>query len=676
MIKQNRIRKIFNQLSLVFICLFLIFGCESEDSNDPDSSNNDASSDIDSKQDSLGNLVVVNQLLEQIYLYHSDGILLKRIPSVTRFRVYVPVNETSIEQLKIWKKSNISDPLLPDSSTVYRSWDVELLNSNSDQDLVSWIIGDSEPVNNVGELILNYPSTDATGSSVIYNVDLFLQDTSSMFATTLNPGLQGRKIGLDYGFYDLHYLFWFQSENRVNVAWSDNNVGNEQNSIIINANNPNRIIEINPFYGSNIGRKGKIKIVNNSGDYLRIVFNDSVLIESVEMESLPSTGLSLLDPNGGNFTFTIPENYYTFSAKNIDTDLSQDLREQVYIMELYEYIWDINEGSSYSEISITNNSGQDLTIHNGDTGNYLGIYIPNDMTSLHMLPDSIQKLIAKNLTQDQDATLDQITSIWRITDINSSFHITFDPSTIQDGEVAMSNEIEFSWSIGTDNQDVSFQLLNTNFEPHNVVTVIDSPITSYSYRYLDDTDENQFYTFRLNSYSTSGQEFGWQEISFQVDAVQANGIRMYPMQSQLNSESSSGIFENYTFDILLEDVDSLASFYIEIEFDNTVFSIDPDSVFNGALFDSCTNAIVIMNDDVNETGKLGINVSLIGDDCQLIAGSGTVFSITLISVDQIEIEETYIYINSNSTLRDKQNSVIPISNIFLNYPLTSRIVFN
>jgi len=293
-----------------------------------------------------------------------------------------------------------------------------------------------------------------------------------------------------------------------------------------------------------------------------------------------------------------------------------------------------------------------------------------------MLPDSIQKLIAKNLTQDQDATLDQITSIWRITDINSSFHITFDPSTIQDGEVAMSNEIEFSWSIGTDNQDVSFQLLNTNFEPHNVVTVIDSPITSYSYRYLDDTDENQFYIFRLNSNSTSGQEFGWQEISFQVDAVQANGIRMYPMQSQLNSESSSGIFENYTFDILLEDVDSLASFYIEIEFDNTVFSIDPDSVFNGALFDSCTNAIVIMNDDINETGKLGINVSLIGDDCQLIAGSGTVFSITLISVDQIEIEETYIYINSNSTLRDKQNSVIPISNIFLNYPLTSRIVFN
>ena len=92
------------------------------------------------------------------------------------------------------------------------------------------------------------------------------------------------------------------------------------------------------------------------------------------MESLPATGLSLLYPDGGNFTFTIPEDYYSFSAKNIDTDLSQDTRNNAYIMELHQYTWDIYDNNTYSDISITNNTGQDLTLHDGETGNYLGIY--------------------------------------------------------------------------------------------------------------------------------------------------------------------------------------------------------------------------------------------------------------------------------------------------------------
>ena len=67
--------------------------------------------------------------------------------------MYVPVNENEIKQLKIWKKGNVNDPLLPDSSKVYRSWNVELKNSGLDQDIVSWIINDSESDNVVGELI-------------------------------------------------------------------------------------------------------------------------------------------------------------------------------------------------------------------------------------------------------------------------------------------------------------------------------------------------------------------------------------------------------------------------------------------------------------------------------------------------------------------------------------------
>ena len=79
--------------------------------------------------------------------------------------------------------------------------------------------------------------------------------------------------------------------------------------------------------------------------------------------------------------------------------------------------------------------------------------------------------------------------------------------------------------------------MNTNFNPHSIVTVIDSPITNVTYKYLDDNNEGEYYTFRLNSNSEDDEEYGWQEIAFQVDAVQSNGVGMFPMQSQINYDS-------------------------------------------------------------------------------------------------------------------------------------------
>ncbi|MFL2997241.1 MAG: hypothetical protein ACJZ1Q_00660 [Candidatus Neomarinimicrobiota bacterium] len=674
MIKHFYLKNIYNQIATLLLFVF-ITGCGNDDaSNDPIGS--DEPIEIDNQEDSLGNLIIVNQLSDQLYLYHDNNILLKKISAVDRFRVYVPVNENEIKQLKIWKKSNVNDPLLPDSSKVYRSWNVELKNSGLDQDIVSWIINDSESDNDVGELILNYPSLDATGSNVIYHVDLFLNDTNSLLATSLSPGLQGRKIGLDYGYYNLRYLFWFQSDNRINISWNDTSVIDDQNSVIINSNNPSRTIEVEPYFGNSIGRKGKIKVVNHTSDYLRIVFNDSTLIEYIEMESLPATGLSLLYPDGGNFTFTIPEDYYSFSAKNIDTDLSQDTRNNIYVMELHQYTWDIYENNIYSDISITNNTGQDLTLHDGETGNYLGIYLPGGSTTLNSIPDSLNKLIAKNLTQSEDAKLENITSIWRIDEVSPAFHISLDPNSIQNGDIVSENTVEFSWEIGTENQSVSVQLLNSSFEPYSEIVNIDSPITSFTYQYLDESEENEFYTFRLNSFSMDGEEFGWQEVTFEVDAIQSNGLSIFPLQKQLSGDSLNEVYPNHSFDVFLENVDSLASFYIECEFDPEVFDFNRDLISLGQLFDGCPEPIILFSENINTTGVIGINVSLIGNECQFVAGSGILFNISLIPDEGILVEDSHIFINSNSSLRNKNNSEVPISNIFLNYPLKSRVVFN
>ena len=102
MIKHFYLKNIYNQIAVLLLFVFII-GCGNDDaSNDPIGS--DEPIEIDNQEDSLGNLIIVNQLSDQLYLYHDNNILLKKIPAVDRFRVYVPVNENEIKQLKIWKK--------------------------------------------------------------------------------------------------------------------------------------------------------------------------------------------------------------------------------------------------------------------------------------------------------------------------------------------------------------------------------------------------------------------------------------------------------------------------------------------------------------------------------------------------------------------------------------------
>ena len=102
MIKHFYLKNIYNQIAVLLLFVF-ITGCGNDDaSNDPIGS--DEPIEIDNQEDSLGNLIIVNQLSDQLYLYYDNNILLKKISAVDRFRVYVPVNENEIKQLKIWKK--------------------------------------------------------------------------------------------------------------------------------------------------------------------------------------------------------------------------------------------------------------------------------------------------------------------------------------------------------------------------------------------------------------------------------------------------------------------------------------------------------------------------------------------------------------------------------------------
>jgi hypothetical protein len=126
---------------------------------------------------------------------------------------------------------------------------------------------------------------------------------------------------------------------------------------------------------------------------------------------------------------------------------------------------------------------------------------------------------------------------------------------------------------------------------------------------------------------------------------------------------------------MLEDADSLASIYIELEYDKDIFSIDPNAVSNGSLFDGCSSGLIIVNDDSDETGVLQLSISFIGDDCELAAGSGQLVSVMLDPIGGSQGDESFISINNNSSFRDKDNNEIDISNISAESPHNSKIIF-
>jgi len=663
-------------LTLILFFILFLFGCSSDESEEPS-----VSLELDTEQDATGNLLIINQLSESIYIYLSDDDTpLKEIGPSTDFMVNIPNPEGTSKVLKIWKTADVLDPTSPDEESLYRKWEVVLPNSSADADRITWIIKSGDAGVFVGELLFNYPSIDETGATVIYSVDVFINNKTGSKITALGPGMQGKKVGLEYGYYLFYFLYWYSDPNsttgREDIGWIEVDSSGISISTLINANNSSRIIDVPAFVGSNIGREGYINIINQRNTTLQIYVNGSTLIESIAITSLPPTGLSILEGNGGSFNFLIPEDTYQFVAKSMETGSTVETKDNIYVMELYDMVWKISDELTYSNISITNQSGESISIHDTQSNSYQGFYLIDGESNTYTISDTVQSLIAISVMGDGEAYLSDITNSWTITQLQPSFFLGIDDSNILDGSTINTSDVTLSWTIGSENQNVSFQLLNAEYEPYADLTVLGPSITSFNYQYLDESEVGENYTFRINSTSLDSTEYGWQELSFAVDAIEPNGARIFPRQKQLDYDASSSGYNSHTFDIMLEDADSLASIYIELEYDKDVFSIDSNAVTKGSLFGGCSSGLLIINDDSDDTGVLQLSISFIGDDCELAAGSGQLVLVMLDPIGGSQGDESFISINNNSSFRDIDNNEIDISNISNNSPFNSRVVFS
>ena len=648
-----------------FLLVVLVFlpGC-TQDGQDPESQF-DVSADIE------GNLVVVNRLNGPILLYISESESpFKEIGAKEDFIVNIPSDGSTPTSLQIWKKSQVSDPSEPDIDKIYKEWDIVLSNATTESEQVIWVITSGSSSPSVGHLSFHYPSLDFMGNMVIYDASIYLNSKSGKKITSVLPGEDNKIVGLDFGYYYLYYKYSYEytSESET-VGWIElDSLGNSL-STLINAGSPIQNIEVPIYSLSDIGRLGYLEIINQSSSDVKIFTQNDVQIEDVVVTNQSTYGLSIIESNGGSYNYFLPQNNYQLTAKNLVTGEIVATREHISVIELYNSSWTISDTITYRDISIRNNLLEPLTIHNEENNDYLGFYLASGDSISYLIADSLTSLVARNLTSTRETFQFGSNAIWNITLLNPNFYLNINDSVNIEGTTFNNSEVTLSWELGSSADNLTYQLLNAEYPPYANLNSNDSLFKSLTFEYLDDSKEEENYVFRLNSNSVDGLEYGWQEVSFQIDAIQPNGLYIYPRQQMISNSVE------FDFDIMLEEIENVRSIYVELEYDKEVLSVDPDSIQIGAVFSDCEGSLLLINDNPDQFGILKINISFLGDSCNGFQGSGSLVSVKMESIQLPVDNASLIKINNNSSFRDLNNNDINISNINASEPHISRVVF-
>lgn len=276
--------------------------------------------------DESGNLLIINNSNQKLVLY-KDQVLIKKIPaSATDYLVDIPnENEETVQlDLYLWEDvyENLNDP---DASAAYKRWLVPLSSDNAAENRATWHVSGANTDTDVATLNLSYyGGTDN-------NVDVYLNSRTGGKIASLKPGDQYKKVGVDYGNYTLHYLYWYSDQDDADafeeIDWIETQTinGEEKDIWLILNEDRNDVTMVIPHYGSNTSgtKYAGIEITNHSSDPVRIYVDDD-LIESVcYLEDGNTKNLSTLDVNSV-YTFFLPiseedvtEKSFRFSAQTL-----------------------------------------------------------------------------------------------------------------------------------------------------------------------------------------------------------------------------------------------------------------------------------------------------------------------------------------------------------------------
>ncbi len=410
------LRKYFISILL----LVLISSCLSEQTND----NSIIFSRENSDEDYSGNLYVTNTLDDYILLFDGFNNFIKIIePNYEKFLIDVPNDGNDSKLLRIWKLNDVGNVNDPNITSLYRQWEIVLSNNNSIVDRTEWIITEGDRGLGVGTIEFSYPDSGKNGISNDYSVDVYLNSKTGSKIAALSPGMESKKVGIEYGLHYLYFNYWisnpYSNDVRTDIGWIDKDDFERKYEVVMNSSYPQRDFLIPVYYWSNVGRTGVIVIKNPTNETISIQANDQ-LIEDWMVSNDPVAGLSYLLA-GDERKFYIRQKVYTLSAYKTSSAQRYDYLAEKTIVDNYEFYWVVGSDHSSKTITIKNNSGSDITIHAdyyGKEDAYMGYKILNNTSVYCKFPPNTTYLNAWDLFHEKGASTTNFNDQWIITELN------------------------------------------------------------------------------------------------------------------------------------------------------------------------------------------------------------------------------------------------------------------
>lgn len=510
----------FTIIFLIVVSLF-VSQCELEKygCTDPNALNYDVAADIDDNScnyspdylngncvsDVAGNLVINNQTGQTLLLYkdytgfNGEYAFITCIPaSSENFIVDIPNDELAVCLLQIWKAGDVDQTEDPNLMYVYRQWRVALSNTTLAEERANWLITEDDNYAGSGTLLLSYPDMDEFGMEVIYQVDIFLNNKNGAKLASLQPGIEDKKVSVDYGVHYLYYNYWYSDPNSQSGEITD--IGwDETNEVVINEYHKEADIDIPVFY-STIGKVSEVTVINESDFAINVYANDN-LIEDIAIVEGSTHDLSTVPANAQS-TFIIPVANYNFRMRNIGGDLITEF-VGVRVVQNEEAI--LRSGIAHKTLRINNKTTETLGLFNQQE-EFLGFIIdPGKISPEFKVPDEYDSLIVINFARTKTRKFDYNLAV-----------------TIEDLENYEYNRLEFDLLWPMIDEVYQSPVIDDEESTSMLATLINSETAILSFEYNVSSEPTydvfSFIVDGVEEISNASGETGWVSFSMVLEA--------------------------------------------------------------------------------------------------------------------------------------------------------------